>query len=55
MKIKKNLDLSKRRDRWYALMILGAAIAIFLGTRSWVIALAIGLGLLFLVFFMARE
>lgn len=55
MKLKRNLDLSKPRDRWYALMILGAAIAIFLGTHNWVIALAVGLGLLFLVFFMVRE
>lgn len=51
MKIKKNLDLSKPRDRWFVLMVLGAAIAIFLGTGSWVIALAVGVGLLLLLFF----
>lgn len=55
MKIKNNLDLSSSRDRWTALMILGAAIALFLGTGRWLIALAVGIGLLFLVFFVVRE
>ena len=54
MKIKKNLDMSKP-DRWYVLMILGAAIALFLGTGSWVIALAVGIGLLLLVFFVVQK
>lgn len=50
MKIKKNLDLSKRREVWYVLMILGAALVVGLGTGSWMIALAVGLGLLLLFF-----
>lgn len=55
MKYLDKLDFRKPRDKWFALMILGAAIAIFLGTGSWVIALTIGTGLIFLVFFAARE
>lgn len=55
MKTKMDTDLEKPKTFWYVLMALGAAIALFLGTGSWLIALAVGIGLSLLLFSVARE
>jgi hypothetical protein len=48
--MKKNIDLNNTRDWVTALLIMGAAIAIGLGTGNLIIGLAIGAGLLVFVF-----